>query len=59
MGVAIQKATQAALSAGFRVRDVFQAVEAVRSRVDAPVLVMTYWNPVVQYGVQRFADHAA
>ena len=55
-GVAIQKATQAALSAGFRVRDVFQAVEAVRSRVDAPVLVMTYWNPVLQYGVERFAD---
>ena len=37
-------------------RDVFAAVEAVRSRVDAPVLVMTYWNPVVQYGVDRFAD---
>ncbi len=55
-GLAIQKATQEALSAGFRVRDVFTAVEAVRSRVDAPVLVMTYWNPVVQYGVGRFAD---
>ncbi len=55
-GVAIQKATQAALSAGFRVRDVFAAVEGVRSRVDAPVLVMTYWNPVLQYGVDRFAD---
>ncbi len=37
-------------------RDVFTAVEAVRSRVDAPVLVMTYWNPVLQYGVDRFAD---
>ncbi len=55
-GIAIQKATQQALAAGFRVRDVFTAVEAVRSRVDAPVLVMTYWNPVVQYGVSRFAD---
>ena len=55
-GIAIQKATQAALSAGFRVRDVFAAVEGVRSRVDAPVLVMTYWNPVLQYGVDRFAD---
>ncbi len=55
-GLAIQKATQQAIEAGFRVRDVFTAVEAVRSRVDAPVLVMTYWNPVVQYGVGRFAD---
>ncbi len=55
-GLAIQKATQQALENGFRTRDVFTAVEAVRSRVDAPVLVMTYWNPVVQYGVARFAD---
>ncbi|HTN59207.1 MAG TPA: tryptophan synthase subunit alpha [Protaetiibacter sp.] len=55
-GLTIQKATQQALANGFRVRDVFTAVEAVRSRVDAPVLVMTYWNPVVQYGVGRFAD---
>jgi len=55
-GHAIQKATQQALSGGFRVRDVFTAVEAVRNRVEAPVLVMTYWNPVVQYGVARFAD---
>lgn len=55
-GHTIQKATQQALANGFRVRDVFTAVEAVRGRVDAPVLVMTYWNPVVQYGVARFAD---
>lgn len=55
-GAAIQKATQQALQGGFRTPDVFRAVEAVRARVDAPVLVMTYWNPVVQYGVGRFAD---
>ena len=55
-GLAIQKATEEALRNGFRVRDVFTAVEAVRARVDVPVLVMTYWNPVVQYGVDRFAD---
>ncbi len=55
-GLAIQKATQTAIGAGFRVRDVFQAVEQIRARVDAPVLVMTYWNPVLQYGVDRFAD---
>ncbi len=55
-GLAIQKATQTALAAGFRTRDVFTAVEAIRSRVDAPVLVMTYWNPVLQFGRDRFAD---
>nr|WP_307812252.1 tryptophan synthase subunit alpha [Lacisediminihabitans changchengi] len=55
-GLVIQQATQTALKAGFRTRDVFAAVEGIRSRVDAPVLVMTYWNPVMQYGVDRFAD---
>ncbi|MBW4031454.1 MAG: tryptophan synthase subunit alpha [Acidobacteria bacterium] len=55
-GLAIQRATQTALAAGFRTRDVFTAVEAIRARVDAPILVMTYWNPVVQYGADRFAD---
>ncbi len=55
-GPVIQQATQASLAAGFRLRDVFAAVEGVRSRVNAPVLVMTYWNPVLQYGVDRFAD---
>jgi tryptophan synthase alpha chain len=54
-GLAIQKATQAALTGGFRVADVFTAVERIRARVDVPVLVMTYWNPVLQYGVDRFA----
>jgi tryptophan synthase alpha chain len=55
-GLAIQKATEAAIAGGFRVRDVFTAVEAVRARVDIPVLVMTYWNPVLQFGVDAFAD---
>lgn len=55
-GLSIQRATQAALSAGFRTRDVFTAVEAIHARVSAPLFVMTYWNPVLQYGVDRFAD---
>lgn len=58
-GPAIQKATQTALQNGFRLRDAFTAVERVRAAVDAPVLVMTYWNPVLQYGVDRFAADLA
>lgn len=54
-GATIQKATQAALAQGFRLSHAFSAVERIRTRVDAPVLVMTYWNPVMQYGVERFA----
>lgn len=55
-GTVIQKATQAALASGFRLGDGFEALAAITARTDAPVLVMTYWNPVLQYGVDRFAD---
>jgi len=58
-GPVIQKATQTALAAGFRLAHAFDAVAAITSRVDAPALVMTYWNPVLQYGVDRFADDLA
>jgi tryptophan synthase alpha chain len=58
-GPVIQAATQLALQNGFRVRDVFTAVREIRSRIGVPALVMTYWNPVVQYGVDRFADDLA
>lgn len=55
-GPVIQQATQTALARGFRLRHAFDAVAAIRARVDAPVLLMTYWNPVTQFGVDRFAD---
>jgi tryptophan synthase alpha chain len=55
-GVVIQRATQAALAGGFRLSHGFEAVAAITARVDTPVLLMTYWNPVVQFGVDRFAD---
>ncbi len=58
-GTVIQEATQAALAGGFRLRDTFTAVREITSRVDVPVLVMTYWNPVLQYGVDRYADDLA
>jgi tryptophan synthase alpha chain len=55
-GPVIQQATQTALAGGFRLRDGFTAVREIIARVDVPVLLMTYWNPVLQYGVDRFAD---
>jgi tryptophan synthase alpha chain len=54
-GTVIQKATQAALADGFKLKHGFEAVEAIASRVSAPILVMTYWNPVMQFGVEKFA----
>lgn len=54
-GLVIQEATEIALNAGFKLRDAFEAISEITSRVSAPVLVMTYWNPVLQYGVKEFA----
>jgi tryptophan synthase alpha chain len=53
-GPVIQQAADRALRAGTRTRDVLAAVEAV-AVAGAPVLVMTYWNPVLRYGVDAFA----
>ena len=53
-GPTIQDAAQRALDGGTRTRDVLRTVGAV-AETGAPVLVMTYWNPVERYGVERFA----
>jgi tryptophan synthase alpha chain len=58
-GLVIQKATEEALENGFRLVDAFDAIRKITSRVQAPVLVMTYWNPVLAYGVERFASDLA
>jgi tryptophan synthase alpha chain len=53
-GPVIQRACEIALAHGLRPADVLRTVEAVAG-TGVPVLVMTYWNPVERYGVERFA----
>ena len=53
-GPVIQNAATTALENGVRIADVFEAVKAVAEAGAAPV-VMTYWNPVLRYGVDKFA----
>jgi tryptophan synthase alpha chain len=58
-GPVIQRAADAALAAGTTTPDVLRAVAAV-AETGAPALVMSYWNPIDRYGVERFtADFAA
>ena len=54
-GPTIQAATTRALEQGFRLRHGFEAVREITAASDAPVLCMTYWNPVLSYGPDRFA----
>ncbi len=56
-GPTVQTAVETALAAGFRTTDVFDVVQAAAAV--APTVVMTYWNPVERYGVDRFAADLA
>ncbi len=57
-GPTIQDAADLALRNGVRVRDVFTAVEAI-SNAGGHAVVMSYWNPVLAYGVDSFARDLA
>ncbi|MGW4522796.1 tryptophan synthase subunit alpha [Amycolatopsis sp. NPDC004378] len=57
-GPTIQAASVTALDNGFRLKHVFEVVESVSARGGRAV-VMTYWNPVHRYGVDRFARDLA
>ena len=57
-GPTIQAAVDPAVKAGVGMRDVLEAVTAVRTAGAVPV-VMSYWNPIERYGVARFAADLA
>ena len=57
-GPVIQQAVEQALAGGITPAGVLRTVEAV-ARTGVPVVVMTYWNPIEQYGVDRFAADLA
>ena len=57
-GATIQEAVQRALEAGTHTDDVLRTVAGVAA-TGAPTLVMSYWNPLERYGVERFAKDLA
>jgi tryptophan synthase alpha chain len=58
-GPVIQRASEIALSNGTRSSDVLRMTEEIAS-AGACTVLMTYWNPIERYGVERFArDFAA
>ena len=58
-GPVIQQATGQALENGFKLSQLFEAVRRITEATDAVVVVMTYWNPVLAYGVKNFARDLA
>lgn len=54
-GPTIQKAAEMALANGATAKDVMATVARVKAAGAVP-LVMSYWNPIERYGVERFSQ---
>ena len=57
-GPTIQRAGQRALAAGTTLRDVLTLVRGLRGDSAVPIVLLTYFNPVVKYGIERFCSDA-
>jgi len=57
-GPVIQRASERALRAGTCLRTVLEIARAIRGSSDVPLLLFTYLNPVVRYGVDKLAQDA-
>jgi tryptophan synthase alpha chain len=54
-----QRAAERALAGGTTLSGVLAAVELVRKDLRVPLVLFTYANPVLRYGLERFAEDAA
>jgi len=53
-GPIIQAACQEALANGANADKLFTVMNELKSRVSVPIVIMTYLNPVLQFGVEKF-----
>jgi tryptophan synthase alpha chain len=58
-GPAIQRSSERALRAGATLAGVLDLVASIRRKSDVPLVLFSYYNPVLQMGVERFASRAA
>ncbi len=57
-GPVIQAASARALKKGVTLNDVLNLAAKLRSKTDIPLLIMSYYNPVLSYGIDRFVEDA-
>jgi tryptophan synthase alpha chain len=59
-GATVQRATERALRNGIRPADCISTVRSLRGAgIDVPILLMGYYNPMLQYGLERFCADLA
>ncbi len=57
-GPTIQRSSERALCHGYRLADHLRAIEEIRRRSGIPLVIFSYFNPILQYGVEQFARAA-
>lgn len=58
-GPVIQRASQAALNTGVTLAAILALVRALRRETDVPLVLMSYFNPILSLGPERLASAAA
>ncbi|MFT5890903.1 MAG: tryptophan synthase alpha chain [Dokdonia sp.] len=58
-GPTIQESSTAALKNGMTTQMLFDQLKDVRKTIDIPLIVMGYFNPMLQYGVEKFCATCA
>ena len=58
-GPTIQRASERALRGGTTLAGVIELVKRIRTRSDVPLVLFSYFNPILQMGLEKFADAAA
>lgn len=54
-----QRAAERALAAGTSLKRILEVVREIRERSQLAIVLFTYANPVVRFGIERFAEQAA
>jgi tryptophan synthase alpha chain len=57
-GPVIQRASERALGHGFGLGEVLGTVTQARHETDVPIVLFSYFNPLLQFGLERLADQA-
>jgi tryptophan synthase alpha chain len=57
-GPVIQRASERALQAGTTLAGVLALVKSLRMKTEVPLVLFSYFNPVLQMGLEKFADAA-
>src|SRR5204863_6443103 len=54
-GPVIQRASERALKHGFGLEEVLATAARARKQIDTPIILFSYYNPLLQFGLQRLA----